>query len=240
MISTPLKSIKRVYVPKKCLSTLLDSKNKDTLQNTVLEIIHLLSNKSGIHINDFGIHGSTALNMHTIQSDIDLVVYGATNFRKLEKTLAKLVKEKILTYVINNQLDSTRLHKARYKGKIIMYNATRKPAETTSKYGAYKYESLNHVGFQCRVKDDSQAMFRPAIYEIEEYYPLESNSLLPENKIPTHLVSMIGCYRNIAKNQSEIKACGMLEQVRNLETEKIHHQVVVGTGMRGEEYIWPL
>jgi predicted nucleotidyltransferase len=240
VISTLRKSIKRVYVPQKCLSTLLESKIKDTLQKKTIEIIHLLSNQSGIHVKDFGIHGSIALNMHTTQSDIDLVVYGATNFRKLEKTIAELVEEKVLTYVINNQLDSARLHKARYKGKIIMYNATRKPAETTSKYGVHKYEPLNHVRFQCRVKDDSQAMFRPAIYEIEDYYPLQSNSLLPENKIPTYLVSMIGCYRNIAKNQSKIKACGMLEQVRNLETEQIHHQVVVGTGIEGEEYIWPL
>jgi len=54
------------------------------------------------------------------------------------------------------------------------------------------------------------------------------------------VVSMIGCYRNIAKKGNKIKVSGTLERVENLKTGKIFHQVVVGTGASEEEHIWSL
>jgi predicted nucleotidyltransferase len=51
---------------------------------------------------------------------------------------------------------------------------------------------------------------------------------------------MIGCYRNVARRGDRVQVSGMLEQVENLETGEVFHQVVVGTGISEEEYIWPL
>ena len=240
VISTPVNSIKRVYVPRKCLSSLKKIKNNDSLQKKTLDLVELLSSESGIRPEDFGVHGSIALNMHTVESDIDLAVDGAQNFRKLEKTIAKLVEEGTLTYVINNRLDVARLCKGRYLNKIFMYKAVRKPEEVNSEYGTHKYLPVNSVRFQCTVKNDSEAMFRPAIYKIENYEPVYSASMLSEDKIPEVVISMIGCYRNVAKRRSKIEVSGMLERVANVKTGEIFYQVVVGTGMNENEYIWPL
>ena len=240
VISTPINSIKRVYVPRKCLNSLKKIENKDSLQKTTLDLIELLSSESGIGPEDFGVHGSIALDMHTVESDIDLAVYGAQNFRKLEETIAKLVEEGTLTYVIKNRLDTARLYKGRYLNKIFMYNAVRKPEEVNSKYGVHKYVSVNPVKFQCTVKDDSEAMFRPAIYKIENYKPVYSASMVSEDKIPKVVISMIGCYRNVAKRGGKIEVSGMLERVENVKTGEIFYQVVVGTGINENEYIRPL
>jgi predicted nucleotidyltransferase len=121
-----------------------------------------------------------------------------------------------------------------------MYNAVRRPEEVGSKYGEYKFSSIIPLKFSCTVKDDNEAMFRPAIYKIGDYKPVTSASTLPKEKIPKLLVSMIGCYRNIARQGSKIKVSGTLERVENVETGEIFHQVVVGTGVSEEEYIWPL
>jgi predicted nucleotidyltransferase len=51
---------------------------------------------------------------------------------------------------------------------------------------------------------------------------------------------MIGCYRNVAKRGSKIEVSGMLERVENVKTGEIFHQVVVGTGINEDEYIWSL
>ncbi len=240
VINTPINSIKRVYVPRKCLSSLKKIKNKDSLQKKTLDLIELLSSESGIRPEDFGVHGSIALNMHTVESDVDLAVYGAQNFRKLEKTIAKLVEEGTLTYMINNRLDAARLYKGRYLNKIFMYNAVRKPEEVNSKYGTHKYLPVSPVWFQCTVKDDSEAVFRPAIYKIENYEPVCSASVLSEDKIPKVVISMIGCYRNVAKRGNKIDVSGMLERVENVKTGEVFHQVVVGTGMNENECIRPL
>jgi len=240
VISTPINSIKRVYDRRKCLNSLKKIKNKDSLQKTTLDLTELLSSESGIGPEDFGVHGSIALDTHTVESDIDLAVYGAQNFRKLEETIAKLVEEGTLTYVIKNRLDAARLYKGRYLDKIFMYNAVRKPEEVNSKYGTHKHVPVNPVRFQCTVKDDSEAMFRPAIYKIENYEPVYSASVLSEDKIPKVVISMIGCYRNVAKRGNKIEVSGMLEKVENVKTGEFFHQVVVGTGMNENECIRPL
>jgi predicted nucleotidyltransferase len=240
VISTPINSIKRVYDRRKCLDSLKKIKNKDSLQKTTLDLTELLSSESGIGPEGFGVHGSIALDMHTVESDIDLAVYGAQNFRKLEETIAKLVEEGTLTYVIKNRLDAARLYKGRYLDKIFMYNAVRKPEEVNSEYGTHKYVPVNPVKFQCTVKDDSEAMFRPAIYEIENYEPVHSASMFSEDKIPKVVISMIGCYRNVAKRGSKIEVSGMLERVENVKTGEIFCQVVVGTGINEDECIRPL
>ena len=240
VISAPLSSVKKVYVPRDCLHFLIKLKHRDSLEKMTVDFIDLLSSESGIVMEDFGVHGSVALNMHTPKSDIDIVVYGSQNFRKLEKTIGKLVEAETLSYLFNNRLDAARKYKGQYKNKVFMYNAIRKPEEVNSKYGALKYSPIAHVKFRCTVKDDSEAMFRPAIYKIKDYGPANPTSALPKDKIPELVVSMIGCYRNIARQGDKIKVSGMLERVENVETGNVFHQVVVGTGTIEEEHIWPL
>jgi predicted nucleotidyltransferase len=240
VIIVPLGSIKKVFVPKECFRFLAKLKRRDSLQRMTLELINLLASRSSIAIEDFGVHGSIALNMHTPESDIDIVVYGAQNFRKLEKTIEQLVEAGTISYVVNNRLDAARRCKGRYLNKIFMYNAVRKPEELNSKYGTFKYTPIAPVKFYCTVEDDNEAMFRPAIYKIADYEPAKPFSSFSKEKIPELVVSMIGCYRNVARKGDKIKVSGTLERVENLETGEVHHQAVVGTGTSEEEHIWPL
>lgn len=240
VISAPFALIKKVYVPRDCLSALITLEHKDSMQEAALDFISLLSNESDIDMKEFGVHGSIALDMHTPKSDIDIVVYGSSNFRRLEAIVGRLVEAGTLSYVLSNRLDAVRRFKGRYKGKIFMYNAIRKPEEIHVKYGALRYNPIAPVKFECAVKDDSEAMFRPAIYKIADYEPANEASVLDEEKIPDLVVSMIGCYRNVARRGGRIRVSGTLERVENLETGQIFHQVVVGTGASEEEHIWPL
>jgi predicted nucleotidyltransferase len=121
-----------------------------------------------------------------------------------------------------------------------MYNAIRKPEEVGSKYGMLKYTPRIPVRFECKIKDDNEAMFRPAIYGIEDYRPANTSSMLLKDEIPELVVSMIGCYRNVARKGDLISVSGMLERVENLETGQLVHQVVVGTGLNEEERICQL
>jgi predicted nucleotidyltransferase len=205
-----------------------------------LDLIRLLSSESGVGIEDLGVHGSIALNMHTSKSDIDLVVYGAPNFRRLETTVKRLVQKGALSYKFSNRLDEVRCHKGKYLNKIFMYNAIRKPEEINSKHGTQKYTPITPVRFECKVKDDNEAMFRPAVYSIEGYAPADMASSVAQNDVPTLVVSMIGCYRNVARKGDAVRVSGMLERVEDVETGQTFNQVVVGTSTSEEERICPL
>jgi predicted nucleotidyltransferase len=240
LITVSLKSIERVYVPKNCLTALARLEHPDILQKMALDLIGLISNESGVSTEDFGVHGSIALNMHAPESDIDFVVYGSENFRIVEQAIARLVNAGTLSYIINNRLDAARKFKGRYNKKIFMFNATRKPEEVKTKYGMHRFSSLDPMRFQCTVSNDTEAMFRPATYKINNYKPLDAESELPIDKIPDRVVSNIGCYRNVARESSEIKVAGTLERVESIKTGDVFYQVVVGTATSEEEYIWPL
>jgi len=213
---------------------------KDELQNKAIDLVRLLSNQSGVSLTDFGLHGSIALNMYSSHSDIDLVVYGARNFRRLEETIENMVKENALSYVFANRLDAARRFKGRFKNTIFMYNAIRNTEELCHKYAAFRFKPVKIVEFRCRVKDDSETMFRPAIYAIEDYEPLNDSSMLTREEAPGRVVSMIGCYRNVARKGQEIEVQGKLEQCENVETGTPSYQVVVGTGENEDEHICPI
>jgi predicted nucleotidyltransferase len=240
VISVPLDRIEETYVPKDRLQRLFENTRRDALQTLAAELILLLSSESSIPVEDFGIHGSIAMDMHTDLSDIDFAVYGAQNFRRLEATMDKLVDEGTLRYIFTKKLDKRKKYKGRYKGKIFVYNATRKTEQITWKYGDYRYFPIKPVTFQCNVANDDEAMFRPAIYQIADYQPLNSASKLRADETPVRLVAMIGYYRNIARRGDAAQVCGTLERVEAVETGQVYYQVVVGTGTRGREHIWPL
>jgi len=209
------------------------------LEAMAVELAYLFSTASGVPLEDFGVHGSIALNMHTSKSDIDLVVYGAQNFRKLEKANDKLVNEKKLEYHYRHQLDKLRKHKLQFKGKNLVYTAIRKPEEIAFRYGDHKYSQFKPVAFDCTVTDDSQTMFRPAVYRITNYSPLNPISEIPKDQKPSTVVSMIGLYRNVTRKGEQIEVSGILERVEHVKTGKVHFQVVVGSGTLEDEYIWP-
>ncbi|MEM2935744.1 MAG: nucleotidyltransferase domain-containing protein [Candidatus Bathyarchaeia archaeon] len=240
IMSAPLSLIEKVFDPKSCLQKIMEEGKRDPLQSLAFELVDLLSAEAGVSLDDFGVHGSLALGMHTAESDIDLAVYGAENFRLLEATVDKLVDEGLLSYVFTRKLDRFRRHRARYRGKTFVYTAVRKTEEITSNYGEHRYLPIKPVTFRCRITDDCEAMFRPAIYRVEDYQPLDPTSELQARELPSQVVSMMGCYRNAARQGATIKVSGTLERVERIETGETHYQVVVGTGTRGGEYLWPL
>jgi len=239
IISAPLRSIEKVFEPKACLESLRKTGGRDDLEKTALELITLLSEQSDVHLEDFGIHGSIALSMHTSESDIDLTVYGSRNFRRVEETIKRLTVEGELKHLAKNWIDKVRKHKGRCKDKIFNYTAVRKMEEIHFKYGEYSYKPIKPVRFQCVISNDEEAMFRPAIYEIADYRPLNDASELPKEERPEKVISMIGCYRNIAHKGERIRVSGRLERVEHNETGQIYYQVVVGTGTSEDEYIQP-
>jgi predicted nucleotidyltransferase len=240
LLSVPLNRIEKVFLPSDCLKNIFKEENKDELQQETVEIVTLLSTESKVPIEDFGIHGSVGLNMHSEYSDIDLVVYGSENFKKLEKAVNRLADEGTFTHVCTKKIDYARKHRGRYKNRRFVYNAVRKYNEISSEYGKYRYVPIKNVNFTCKVADDQENMFRPAIYKIENYLPEDSKSEIAEKQTPTIVSSMIGYYRNVARKGDDVKVSGTLERIENVKQKEESYQVVVGTAKRDKEYIEPV
>ncbi|MCX8150673.1 MAG: nucleotidyltransferase domain-containing protein [Candidatus Bathyarchaeota archaeon] len=240
LISVPVNRIEKVFVPKERLQYLMGLEKRDRIQTLALELVELISKESNVNMQDLGIHGSIALGMHSEESDIDFVVLGSKNFRKVEATIDRLVEAGTLRYLFSNRLDRARKFKGKYKDKIWMYTATRKPEEFPPPYGTLRFSVMHPVKFECIISDDSEAIFRPAIYKFTNYKPLDKKSELSADRLPVSIISNIGCYRNVARNGDRVKVSGVLERVESNKTGEVFYQVVVGTATTEEEYICPL
>ena len=229
LITAPLDKIEQVFVPKDRLAWLQNLKHPDGLQALALQLIDLVSKESGVPKTDLGIHGSIALEMHAPESDMDFVVYGSKNFRLVEDAILRLVNEAKLTYIAGNRIEAARKFVGKYQGKIWMYNATKKPEEIKTQFGQYTYTPLAPVRFAATICDDTETMYRPAIYKITSYIPQDAQSELDIDKIPSQVVSNIGCYRNVARNGQQVKVAGTLEKVQSTQGNNVFYQVVVGT-----------
>ena len=240
LITAPLDRIEQVFVPRDRLVWLQNLPKRDKLQQMALDIISLVSKESTVPMTDLGLHGSIGLEMHSQESDIDFVVYGTENFRLMEEAIARLVNSGKLSYIVGNRIEAARKFQGKYQGKIFMYNATKKSDQISEQYGAYRYIALDPVRFQAIVSDDRETMYRPAIYKITSYKPIDDQSELDLEQIPIQVVSNIGLYRNVARCGSEIRVAGRLERVESTSSNEVFYQVVVGTATSEEEYIWPI
>jgi len=234
VICVPFSHISRVFPPDACLQSLLRSGSLDRLQSLAVGLVRLLSEASGVALDDFGVHGSIALGMHRRGSDIDLVVYGAENFRRVEKAVSRLVDEGVLAYAPKLPIDAVRRHRGLYRGVPFVYNAVRKPEEIRTRYGDSTYRALHPMRVRCRVAGDGEAMFRPAVYQVDSVETLNGAA----SEEPREVVSMIGLFRNVARIGDWIEASGMLERV-SPRTGRPYYRLVVGSGRPGE-YIRPL
>jgi len=240
LITAPLEKIEHVFVPKDRLVWLQDLKNPDSLQQLALQLIEFVSKESGVAKNDLGIHGSIALEMHAPESDMDFVVYGSQNFRLVEEAIQRLVNEAKFSYIAGNRIEAARKFVGKFQGKIWMYNATKKPDEVKMHYGDYTFTPLAPLRFTATVCDDTETMYRPAIYKISNYIPEDAHSELDLEQIPVQVTSNIGCYRNVARAGQQIKVAGTLERAQSIRDNSNFYQVVVGTATSEEEYIWPI
>lgn len=235
----PHDKIQEKFVPAVQLQELFNKSDPDPLEREAIDLIQLLSQHSKVPLTEWGLHGSLSTGMHVKDSDIDIAIYGAQNFIKVKKTVFTLFKEKKFEYLNELKSDEYRMNKCMYKGRKFVYNGIRKEEEINNKYGQFKFSSIRPLHFYCDVVKSIEGMFRPAIYEVEEYFPADDDSLLIETHWPKQVVSMIGEFRDIVKKGDEIEVQGMLEKVEKVSSGESYYRVVIGSG-RGREFIWPV
>ena len=241
IIAIPMKRVKRVYRPQDSLKRLLQERHLSSLEGLALKLIKLLSKTSNVPLEDFGIHGSIAMGIFSRFSDIDIAIFGGNNFLQVKKGVENLVKNGFVQYFFEEKADEFRMNKGKFEETKFVFNAIRKEEEIFEKYGQYIYQPTKRLNFICKIFEDGESNFKPAVYGIMEYEPLNADSILNSFEMPFELVSMNSQYRGIAKRGQVLKALGMHEKVINTKDNSIKYRVVVGSiGATLEEYLWPV
>lgn len=240
VVGVHLADIYRVRKPEERLQELIHTPPKDELVEATLNVLKVVTGKSGLKARNFGVFGSMLHNFHHPKySDIDLTVYGKKENKKIRKTLQALYKEKNSHF--HNEFESAKVMEGkqwRFKNFTVedfVWHQRRKQI-----YGLYNDESSGRtiktefepvkaweeikseydpqtiikrkgwVKLKARVKADAEAPFIPSIYGIEPLKVLDG----PKEELEAKRVfSFMEEFRLQAEKDETVIVEGNLEEV---------------------------
>ncbi len=245
-----LDDIVDVFSPIEFLSRLRSmGKNLDNLQQVSVTLAEHLVHCSGIEWVDIGLTGSQLLGLASVDSDIDLVVYGTNQGRKIHSILkdyshkipgASRYSDEWLDKIVafrwgekhSNQSLLRRIERYKslqgiYKGFEYFVRLVKRPEEVNLRYEDVGYEYIDYRDVNCVILDDQDSIYTPCVYVVD-------CKEVPEL---TKLVSYRGRFTEHVKNGTSVKARGRLEAV-SVQNQDVYYQLVMGEDPL--DYLLPL
>ncbi len=260
MSAVPLGRISDHFKPEEKLSQLKTIERPDVLQRKAIDLIDLISEASGVPIENFGVTGSLLLDIHRDFSDIDLIVYGMANSSQVKEAVVQKSNQKRspiqplgtrkaeewciektskfpLTYKEARAMLERKWGRGLYRGTLFSVHPVKLEEDVFERYGDRVFKPEGMVEIKGIVSDDSEADFLPSVYKVEEV------TLLDGKKVGdiADVTSYEGLYGGIAGEGEWIRAYGKLEKVMDKRLGKEYHRVLVGSKeARGRDYVKPV
>jgi len=240
----PKSEVLRHYDPKKKAQEILRSEDVDPLESKVKKFIEQISSLSNVPTTCFGISGSILVDLHTINSDIDPIVYGSKNCYKVYDVLRELNKhskeirgltKRELKGLYREKIKDTlfdldaflrsmegRVMEGKFEGTPYSIRFLKDPEEIKEKYGETLFKKIGEVEIEGKVVDAREAIFTPCRYVL-------SNVKVVSGESPgdiREICSFRSRFSDIAREGDIIRAKGKLEKVITKESEYL--RVLVG------------
>ena len=247
LCEVPHTSIARHYKPAEGLRKLRFSRKLTELEAKALRFAESLKDAAGIPWNAVGISGSVLVGLSTSGSDIDPIVYGTGNARKAYVALEKLLKTQGsgLTPYSNEELqtlfefrskdtemsfedfarvESRKAFQGKFDGVDYFVRFMKDWREINEEYGDMCYKNSGYSRIAARVKDDSEALFTPCVYTLDNVKVVEGSRLEPISEI----ASFRGRFCQQARTGETVVAQGKIEQVINKKQNTWHYRMIIG------------
>ncbi len=246
----PQEYIARYYDPRERLAEILTDPH-DLLEEETRSLATEIAACAGIDLGDLGVTGSILIGLHSPAfSDIDLVVYGAENARRVRRALSAGASPRIkrpgaeftsqwcrqiaeqfpLTLEEVRYIADRRWNYGFYGERYFSLHPVRTDEEIAERYGEHIYRSQGEARVKAVIVDAGEAFFLPAVYRVKDVEVLEG---APEAAEVREIVSYEGLYCDIADAGQEVEVRGKLE---NVDGEP--RRLVIGTiQLKGAGYI---
>lgn len=250
----PHGDIRRYYCPETRLAEVLAGP-KDILEEELARVTGALRQQAGIPGEDLGVTGSILLGIHNPEiSDIDVILYGGENARRLRQALNERALEGFSPMsaayeaewrqgVIRNfgltgrqaaWLISRRWNFACFGegSHVVSLHPARRDAEIRETYGEHLYREAGVACIQATIARADEAVFLPAVYGVEQVHFLEGTPVELE-EIHTYE----GLFGQIGEPGLRVEARGKLEKI---DAGPLHRLVVGSSRRLGPEYLLPM
>lgn len=246
LCEVPSEDVKRYYKPANRLRELRRSEKLDDLERDALEFMTLLKNDANAPWNTLGISGSLLVKLHTPKSDIDPIVYGSRNCRRVYEALESLMhetKSRVKAYFIEElrelfkfrvrdtqesfkdfvRTESRKVLQGKFRNREYFMRFVKDWNETNTEYGAVCYKNVGYAKIKAIVEDDSEAIFTPCSYRIKNVKILEGARFPIEE-----IASFRGRFCEQARKDETIIAQGKVEKITDNRQNRESFRLLLG------------
>jgi hypothetical protein len=223
--------IRTHYQPAEKVSELSKKPNLDQVEAESIEFIHLLHESSRVNYGKIGLSGSILVDLHTQESDIDIVVYGKENCEDVYETLRQLIREekRVTSYGFKDleklykfrskdtwmsiedflEMERRKFSQGKFMGRDFFVRFIPDWDEVDERYGDRLYRNSGYAKIEAKVTDDSDSIFTPCKYLISEAKVLDGTDI----SFLKEIVSFRGRFCGQAKKGETAIAQGKVEKV---------------------------
>ena len=257
--AVPLRMIKRHFKPEERLLELLSKRSLDVLEDKAVRLIKIISERSGVPVEFFGLTGSILLGIHQPFSDIDVIVYGKRNRNSVKKALLSMYEEaspikrfgerqakewclnKVrlypLTYEDARRILAKKWSRGVFEGIMFSVHPVKLEGELLERYEEVIFRPKGLAKIEATVKDASESDFMPAKYIVEKVRFIDGRKVDDLLEV----VSFEGLYGGVAEKGEKIICYGKIEEVFKVKENFKYHRLLVGSREAGgKDFIKPL
>ncbi len=246
LCEVPLEDVKCYYKPVDRLGELRRSKMLDELEVEALEFLALLKRSANVPWSKIGVSGSLLAQLHKPNSDIDPIIYGSENCRRVHKALEILMQysdSPVKPYSTDElkglfrfrfkdtqtsfddfvRTESRKVLQGKFKNKEYFIRFVRDRSEIYSEYGAIRYKNVGYAKIQAEIEDDSEAIFTPCSYKIKNGGFQEGVGFPVEE-----IASFRGRFCEQARNGDVVLVQGKVERVIDDRQNREYFRLLLG------------
>jgi predicted nucleotidyltransferase len=239
--------VQRHHQPAEKLQDLRNSEGLDLVENKALRLAELLKEQADISSEAMGISGSIMVGLHTARSDIDPIVYNSKNCRKVYFALEKMFKSghaQIRPYTLEElkvlfdfrskdtaisfedfvRTESRKVTQGKFMETDYFIRFVKDWDEIQERYGDVQYRNIGYSKIEATVVDDSEGLFTPCTYNIEDAKLLEGSKCEPIEQI----ASFRGRFCEQARTGETVIAQGKVEHVTDCRRNREYLRLLIG------------
>ncbi len=250
--AVPYEKILRIHDPTERFQKFAQSSSSelDPLSKCCLDLGRAIYSGAKIPLANMGVSGSVLVGLHTTHSDIDLVVYGSKEGRRVyeqmtqifaqtkriegltfyrEQELRELYRFRSLSTPISFKdfvrVESKKVLQGMYKGYNFYIRLVCKPEDTGLNFGDQCFQDCGDIELKARIANDTGRFFTPCKYEIKDAIFLSR----PIHKLNiTEITSFRGRFCEAARIGDQVRVRGKLEHIIDRKTGRKWYRVLLG------------
>jgi len=242
----PKDNIRTLYTPNQRLAGLLRSRRRDALEASATMLVKTLARESSLPYSCFGVSGSLLVSLHRADSDMDIIVYGLTAAKRVQRALSTLLEEDQIFHPYDGRdlrslylrrglqeaitlqdftiQERRKVLQGKFESRDYFIRCVRNWREITGRYGDVRYAPAGECAVSGKVADDGERLMTPSRYWLKGVKILKGD---PSCR-PREVVSFRGRFVEQTSQGERVFARGRLERVRSEGSE--YYRLVVGEG----------